>query len=64
MLKQLYHKRNPLITTVVYVGIFFKKSFKTITFEKNVRQRYHFCKNTDKKLLNYFTLKMIFLSIL
>ena len=40
MLELLYHKRNPLITTVVY-GSIFLKTFKIITGEKNVR-RYYF----------------------
>ena len=30
-LELLYHKHNPLMTTVVYKSTFFKKTFKTIT---------------------------------
>ena len=36
MLELLYHKHNPLIMTVIYKSTFLKKTFKTITREKNV----------------------------
>ena len=41
MLELLHHKRNLVITTVVN-GSIFKKKFKAITREKNVRRRYYF----------------------
>ena len=40
MLELLYHKHNPRITTVVYKTTFSKKTFKTITWEEQVRKRY------------------------